>query len=317
MSESTLRKCQNIKSRRHKNAACTSAATHGDFCARHSKKPIRFLSQKTSTFATRILTRSDTQAVLRIQKFWMKWAARKRFLTQGPAANSPEVSQNTTEVYTLDSLDTIPRVFLFSFADASKSIWTFDIRSLSHLLTESTEPVNPYTRQLLDQSILSKIHSRIVWLRKRRYPTLHQTGENLTQAQIWNQKVLDVFFKMDALGYRASCRWFEEMEKDDHEVFYARLYRLWMYQLGLTPREKEDILPGCVKIFKQTPEKALIGNHDLRWWRRVNLNMILEFISRGTTKSVQGLGCLYILMAMVQVIPEAAEAYPWILQSVR
>lgn len=317
MSESSLRKCQNIKSRRHKNAACASAATHGDFCARHSKNPIRFLSQKASALTTRILTRSDTQAVLRIQTFWMKWAARKRFLTQGPAANFPEVSQNTTELYTLDSLDTIPRVFLFSFADTSKTIWTFDIRSLSHLLTESTEPVNPYTRQPLAQAILSKIHSRILWLRKRRYPTLHQTGENLTQAQIWNQKVLDVFFKMDALGYRASCRWFEEMEKDDHEVFYARLYRLWMYQLGLTPREKEEILPGCVKIFKQTPEKALIGNHDLRWWRRVNLNMILEFISQGTTKSIQGLGCLYVLMAMVQVIPEAAEAYPWILQSVR
>jgi hypothetical protein len=43
--------------------------------------------------------------------------------------------------------------------------------------------------------------------------------------------------------------------------------------------------------------------------------MILEFITRGTTKSQQGLGALYILMAIVQVVPEAGEAYPWILES--
>ncbi len=316
MDGSTLRKCQNIKSRRHKNAPCSAPATHGDFCARHAKNPIRFASQKPSLFLTRIHTRSDIQAVNRIQKVWIKWAARRRFLTQGPAANILEISQNDTEVYSLEPLATIPKVFLFSFADPSKTIWTFDIRSLSHLLTESSEPVNPYTRQPIEASVLHRIHTRLLWLRKRKYPTLHQTGENLTQAQLWNQKVLDVFFKMDALGYRASCRWFEDMEKDDHELFYARLYRLWTYQLGLTSHEKEEILPGCTKIFKQTPERVITANHDLKWWRRTNLNMILEFISRGATKSQQALGALYVLMSMVQIMPEAAEAYPWILQTV-
>lgn len=313
----SLRKCQNIKSRRHSSAPCNSAATHGDFCSRHFKNPTRFQSQKPSLFLNRILTRSDHQAVLSIQKFWKKWAAHQRFHCQGPAANCREVSQNSTEVYTLESLDTIPTVFFFSFADDSKSIWSFDIRSLSHLLKEGAEPQNPYTRQPLSHIILEHIHSRLQWLRQRKYPILHETGENLTQEQIWNQKVLDVFFKMDALGYRASCRWFEEMDVDDHTLFYSRLYRLWMYQLGLSNQEKEEILPGCTKIFKQTPERAITSNHDIRWWRRNNLNMILEFITRGTTKSQQSLGALYILMAIVQVMPEAAESYPWILESLR
>lgn len=313
----TLRKCQNIKSRRHCSAPCSSAATHGDFCSRHFKNPVRFQGKKSSLFLNRILTRSEHQAVLSIQRFWKKWAARQRFKRQGPATNCREISQNSTEVYTLETLETVPLVFFFSFADESKSIWSFDIRSLSHLLKEGTEPQNPYTRQLLSKMILEKVHSRLQWLRLRKYPILHDTGENLTQEQIWNQKVLDVFFKMDALGYRASCRWFEEMDAEDHTLFYSRLYRLWMYQLGLTPQEKEEILPGCTKIFKQTPERAITSNHDIRWWRRTNLNMILEFITRGTTKSQQGLGALYILMAIVQVVPEAAEAYPWILESLR
>lgn len=313
----SLRKCQNIKSRRYRSAPCSSAATHGDFCSRHYKNPIRFESQKPSVSLNRILTRSEHQAVLQIQRFWKKWAARQRYSRQGPASNDRTLSQNSTEVYTLESLETIPLVFFFSFADCNRSIWSFDIRSLSHLLKEGSEPQNPYTRQILSPSIIEKVHSRLVWLRKRKYPTLHETGENLTPEQIWNQKVLDVFFKMDALGYRASCRWFDDMVKEEHALFYSKLYRLWTYQLGLTPQEKEDILPGCTKIFKQTPERAVTANHDLKWWRRTNLNMILEFISRGTSKSQQGLGALYVIMGIVQVIPEAAEAYPWIVESLR
>lgn len=317
MDGSSLRKCQSIKSRKHKNAPCTSVATHGDFCSRHGKNPIRYIKPTTSIFPNRILTRSDTIAVLRIQKFWIKWAAQQRYKRQGPAMNNFEVSQNQTEIYSLDTIQSIPKVFFFSFADMSKTIWSFDIRSLSHLLTEGTEPVNPYTRQMILPSTLKKIHERLQWLRKRKYPILHMTGENLTQEQIWNQKVLDVFFKMDALGYRASCRWFEDMEREDHELFFARMYRLWTYQLGLTVSEKEAILPGPGKLFKQTPDKTIRSNHDIRWWRRSNLNMIVEFLIRGTTKSHQALGALYVLMALVQVVPEAAEAYPWILETVQ
>lgn len=310
----TLRKCQNIKSRRFKNSPCSAAATHGDFCVRHYKNPTRFHSTKLTT-AHRIMTRSEHQAALKIQKFWIQWAAFHRFLRQGPAANYREISQNTTEVYTLDPLETIPPVFFFSFADASKTIWTFDIRSLSHLLREGDEPQNPYTRQPLCQPTVKKIHNRIVWLRNRKYPVLHATAENLTQEQIWNQKVLDVFFKMDALGYRASCRWFEDMTILHHETFYTKLHRLWAHQLGLTPAEKEEILPGSTRIFKQSPDRAISGQHDLRWWRRCNLNLILEFISRGISKSQQGLGALYVLMALVQVVPESRQAYPWIYES--
>lgn len=312
MDGSSLRKCQNIKSRKHSSAQCQSAATHGDFCSRHAKNPIRFQSKKPSILLNRVLTRSEHQAVLQIQRFWKKWAARQRYLRQGPSSNYREISQNSTEVYTLENLNSIPSVFFFSFADSSKSIWSFDIRSLSHLLREATEPQNPYTRQLLTPDTLEKVHKRLLWLRKRKYPTLHETGENLTQEQLWNQKVLDVFFKMDALGYRASCRWFDEMERDDHEVFYSRFYRLWTYQLGLSQQEKENILPGNTKIFKTTPERTIMANHDIKWWRRTNLNLILEFITKGTTKSHQSLGALYVLMSIVQAVPEAAEAYPWV-----
>jgi hypothetical protein len=313
-----LRKCANIKSKKHKDQPCVLAATHGDYCSRHFKNPTRFI-QEVTRLPDRVMTRSGHTSIQRIQRRWRIWSSRNRFRRQGPAANARDLASNQTEVYSLDSLDSIPQSFFFSFADETKNIWAFDIRSLSHLVTEGSEIVNPYTRGLIDSSVLKKIHTRIVWLRERKFPILYATGENMTQEQIWNQKVLDVFFKMEALGYRASCRWFDEMNLTDHMQFYRRLHRLWMYQLGLTAMEKEAIVPGynagMTKLFKQSPDRLEAQTHDLRWWRRANLNLILEFLTRAPQKSQQGLGALYILMALVQVVPEAAEAYPWVRES--
>jgi hypothetical protein len=312
-----LRKCANIKSKKHKDQPCTLSATHGDFCSRHFKNPQRFTPKQV--IPEKVLTRSGYMALQRLQRFWRRWSAQKRFRRQGPAANCLDIASNQTEVYSLENIQSIPKSFFFSFADEKKNIWAFDIRSLSHLVTEGNEIQNPYTRRTLDSATLKKIHSRILWLRQRKFPILYAVGENMTQEQIWNQKVLDVFFKMEALGYRASCRWFDEMNQTDHSTFYRRLHRLWNYQLGLSHNEKEAIIPGyntgMTKLFRLTPDRMESQAHDLRWWRRANLNLILEFLTKAPNKSQQSLGALYVLMALVQVVPEASDAYPWIRES--
>lgn len=313
-----LRKCANIKSKKHKDQPCSYTATHGDFCSRHYKNPTRF-EKPVQQIPECIMTRNNVKKLILLQRVWRKWSAYSRYRRQGPAANNYDSAANPCELYSLDPLSTIPRSFFFSFADHNKNIWAFDIRTLSHLVSQSSEIVNPYTRAILDSAILQKIHSRILWLRQRKYPIYFDTNENLTQNQLWNQKVLDVFFKMEALGYRASCTWFEEMNIEDHGTFYRRLHRLWHYQLGLTVQEREAIVPGChhgmSKLFRHSPERIQSETHDLKWWRRANLNLILEFLTRSPHKSQQSLGALYVLMALVQVVPEASEAYPWVRES--
>lgn len=313
-----LRKCANMKSKKHQDQPCSLLATHGEFCTRHFKNPSRYCP-KEQLIPERMLTRSAHQAIRLLQKCWRRISCRARFLRQGPAANCLDLASNATEVYSLESLDTIPKAYVFSFADEKKNIWVFDMRSLSHLVTEGNEIVNPYTRIPISSPTLQQIHARLLWLRKRKYTILYSTGEDMTQEQIWNQKVLEVFFKMEALGYRASCRWFDEMTLLDHVRFYRKLYRLWTYQLGLTPQEKEAVMPGynvgASKLFRQTPDRLETQHHELRWWRRANLNLILDVLTRAPQKSHQGLGALYILMTLVQINSEAADAYPWILES--
>jgi hypothetical protein len=266
-----------------------------------------------------VFTRSENKAIKQIQSFWRRSSCFLRFRQQGPAVNLKEISSNATEVYSLEPISQIPQVYFFSFADSTKTIWSFDIRSLSQLITSSIEVQNPYTRESISSTILAKVHKRLTWLRQRKYAIVYTVNENLTQEQLWNQKVLDVFFKMEALGYRASYRWFDELTVNGHERFYSRLYRLWFYDLGMTTQEKEAMVPGysssSTKLFKSVPDRVMGGLYDLRWWRKNNLAVIVSLLTRASQKNQQALGALYILMSLVRVVPEAAEAYPWILET--
>lgn len=314
----SLRRCANVRSRKHPDVSCTAVATHGDFCSRHSKNPVRFQSRQAASLV-RVVTRQDTQAVRRIQTFWRRWSAFRRFQRQGPAANHRPLAQNETELYSLDPLNTIPPMFFFSFADSSKCIWAFDIRSLSHILTQSPqESLNPYTREQITLETMAKLQERIAWLRERRYPVLYATGENLTAAQMWSQKVLETFLTLESLGYRASCRWFEDLNEEDHTDFYRKMYLLWFVHLGLSEAEKEKIVPGYQgrsnKLFKWVPGDPVQGTWSLATWRKNNLNLIQAFLTRGAEKGHRALGALYVVMGLVHVHQEAEEAYPWLVQ---
>lgn len=320
--DTSLRHCANVKSRKHPDVSCSAVATHGDFCARHHKNPVRFLGRHAASGSSspRPSTRAEHQAARRIQKFWRLRAALRRLFQQGPAAHDKGLAANTTEVYSMEALSKIPPMFFFSFADSKKTIWAFDIRSLSHILTRSsTEALNPYTREPLATQTLAKLQRRIQWLRQRKYPIFYTSGETLTPNQLWDQRVLEAFLRLDALGYRATCSWFEELDEQSHAEFYRNLYVLWNIRLGLSEPEKEAIVPRYSsrehRLFKWLPEEARSAGWKLKTWRKHNLHLIEDLLNRATEKTQQSLGALYVIMGLTCVCEEAAEAYPWIAET--
>jgi len=315
---SSVRICGNIKSKRHPDKQCEQAASHGDFCFRHWKRPHRYVPLQESQ--PKRLTRQTIREAVRIALWWKQIFPLHKFNKQGPAINNRSVAENETEVYSMDSVNEIPSLYFFSFADANKHIWAFDIRSLSHLMAAGRPLNNPYTRESIDELTTQKIRDRVSWLRTRKYPLLYIQGESLTPEQHWNQRVLDVFMKMESLGYLSASSWFEQLSLRENRFFYKFLFELWTFRLGLTAQEKEGIVPrhskSDTKLFKQTPEMLFTRNHDLHWWKKTNLNAMNTLLTRSTDKTKQALGALYILMALVQVSDEAAEAYPWISETV-
>ena len=314
---SSFRKCANIKSKRHPDVPCTATAINGEFCARHYKRPHRYVSLAMS--GNLITTRRYINAIEKIQKWWHFYQPFLAFRKRGPAANCRSLANNDSEVYSLEPISDIPYVFFFSYADLQKRIWAFDIRSLSALLGQGQQPTNPYTREAIPLASFQSLRDQIGFLRKQKYPLVYVHGD-MTEEQEWNQRVLDVFMKLESVGYLSACSWFHEMTILDHKKFYRAIYQIWMWRLGLSAQEKEAIVPhhgrNTTRLFRGLPDNVCNEQHDTKWWDKQTLNIISNFITRSTDKTKQSLGALYVLMALVQVSEAAAEAYPWILDSV-
>jgi len=218
---------------------------------------------------------------------------------------------NDTELYSFEPIKAIPSHYVISIADERHSIWTFDVRTLVHSMTKGFPSQNPYTRDTFLEHAKQAIHGRIEWLRRRKYPILHINTDVVTSEQIWKHKVLDVFLRIESLGYYVNCDWFYGLSLENHKKFYANLFSLWEWKLQLTQADKERILPmDGVQLFRFHPGD--MPSKTLTWWQKNTLNLIDTFISKGCTKEDKKMGAMYGLMSLVTVSPDAAEALPWL-----
>ncbi len=313
---STVRRCANIKSRKTPDVQCSLNATYGDYCSRHWKHPHRFISK--DSVRDFIPTRSVQSAATRIQLWWKHIKPWLQLHHHGPGLRMRSDSCNDTELYSLDPVTAIPLLYYFSTVGSKGSLWSFDIRSLGQLIAKGTLRENPYTREPFSDAVQAKIHKRLTWLRKRKYNILYPQGADLTADQLWRQRVLDVFMRVEAFGFHVSCEWFHEMSVGDHEKFYATLFGLWYARLGLTMAQREAIVPhsesAAHRLFRFTPEQA--RRHSKTWWERCNLAVIEALVSRSADKEQQRLGAVYALMGLVTVSDAAADSFPWLAETV-
>lgn len=261
----------------------------------------------------RIYTRGDKTAVQKLQKFWRLHLPLYRFRRQGPAANDITLATNDTELYSLDPTTTIPKHYLITFSDDAKSIWAFDIRTIVQTMGNGFPSQNPYNRGEFSEAAKKNIHARIAWLRARLYPVLHMNTDILTEEQCWNHKVLDIFLKIEALGYYASCDWYHKLTLTQHISFYRTLFQLWEFRLGLTRAEKDRIVPEHVNLFRFHPDEAPVKTGH--WWEKNTLALMEAFITRSSEKEHQKMGAMYALMALARISRKAAEALPWLLEN--
>jgi hypothetical protein len=312
----TVRQCSNIRSKKHPDARCTLTASQGDFCARHSKNPTRYQEKYTLTES---ITYAQLKSITKIQKWWKLYSGLLRFHRQGPAANDPTITENQTDVYTLESTSLIPQLYRWSYADAKKHIWIFDVRSISMMRTEDTREKlsNPYTRDIIDAPPLKKFHDHCTWLRKRKYCLVHTADTTeMTPDQLWHQKILDVTMKYDVLGYHTCLNWFEELPVQKLALFYTELWELWYYRLQLNNTVKNQVVPNWnadPPLFKWRPHE-LRNRGDKKWWQKTVLELLDRFVSSAQLKEHKTLGALYGITGFAIVSPIVREHYPWLVE---
>jgi hypothetical protein len=300
--------CLSIKSKKKPTEKCTARANRGDFCARHTKTRIIWKSSQAFT------SRQDL-ALEKIVRFWKIHGRRRLRKSMGPCTFVPEFAENESDLLTLEPVKEIPLTYKFSYID-SNNAWLFDIRFFVQLMHHGDELKNPFNQTPLTQTVISKIQKRIEILRSRGQPVIYVEDGELTPEQIWNQKVLDIFLKMNSLGFPVNLVWFDMMTVITHERFYTCLYNLWTYHLRLSDEQKEIMVPGHssgrAPLFKWIPELIIGRSQDIKWWRKQSLGLMKAFLARGQDPVTQNSNVLTILTALATCHRYVAEAFPWL-----
>lgn len=315
--QETVRLCANIRSKKHPDVRCTLAATQGEYCSRHSKNPVRF-KESIPLGSTVSLKQMDSAA--KIQSWWRWFVGFQRFKRQGPCTTLVELAENNTDIYTLDSIQSIPVLYRWSYPDLKNHLWIFDVRSLSMTRAEDSREglLNPYTREPIQEKYAHHFLQRCQWLRDRKYCIVHtfDTAE-MTPDQLWHQRILDVTMKYDMLGYHTCLSWFEELNLQQLALFYTELWELWFYRLHLNPVVKNQVVPNWHRydamLFKWTPQE-LRNRNEKKWWQRTMLEILDRLVSSAELKEHKTLGALYGMTAFAIVSPRVRQSYPWLVE---
>ena len=320
-----MTQCKSIKSKKHPELRCPNRAVKGEeWCAIHSSSKKEWSSTNINSNINNpvkgvtkiiLITQKQKKAATIIHAFWKKICKRVLTTNQGPATFFPELAENDKDIYTYDSVKTIPLHYRISYSDEKKHIWLFDLRFLIQSMGYGTELINPFTQDKIPDSVKFRIQKQSEKLTKRKLPILY-SSDILTPEQLWNQKVLNVFLCLSSHGYGVNVQWFEIMPVRAHEHFYEQLYKIWYYRFGLTDEDRERIVPGYnsgrVPLFRWRPEVIQNKDLDLRWWRKMNLGLMKTFLTRSDDKATQGCAALYILTALAIIHPRVREAFPWL-----
>ena len=259
----------------------------------------------------------------KIQKVYRGHLIRKLHMLHGPALYDTSTCINDSDFFSLEELSDINFQELISFEDPSDGkIYGFKVNSLYKLyyssIQKKQDALNPYTRnkfpnelrlKLMELMRISKIYNLKVISDEDLKPL------KLTKKQRFEQRVTNIFNTIDSLGNYTQVSWFFEMNTNvKHVRFIRELYDIWSYRAQLTQSVKNNICNFMDPFNGINLNNTLSIPYDIL--SNISLTLIEKFVNNGINEESRSLGCYYILTALTLVSPSAAQALPWLYDSV-
>jgi hypothetical protein len=254
----------------------------------------------------------------RIQRCWKKRILYALKKTQGPAIFNRSLCNNTEDFLTTESMNEIDYYFFISIKDQD-FIYGFNIISVYNLLKKtkhSTPPLNPYTRNPFTKDFIDTIYKRMklnYLLKQIDHPIYHEI-----QLPSYDNKITGLFQKIDSLGNYTQIEWFVTLDTRQLRRFMLELKDIWEYRAQLTSSMKIQICPPLGKPFIHVPLHIMETSTplDIHLLRNYCYLVMDELLNKSDSVEHQSLGSYYILCALTLVNQEAADALPWLYQSV-
>jgi hypothetical protein len=249
---------------------------------------------------------------LKIQRALSKCFIKLFNKTQGPACFKRELCNNVEDFLTTESVKEIDYYFFFSYRDSDGFIYGFNLISIYNLIIKK-DTKNPYTRNAFSIELIETIHKRIIYNK-----ILKKTNHEITNEQpnsSSNTKLFTLFQKMDLLGNYTQAEWLIDLSPYYLRRFILELYDIWEYRAQLTIETKLAI---CGAPFRDIPMHLIQTQHNMNkdLLKQFCAIIINNFINTSQIRENQYLGSIYVLSSLTLVNNNAAEAMPWLYQSV-
>lgn len=251
--------------------------------------------------------------IYKIQKVYRNYINKKRALLRGPAFNNIKLSVNDEDFLTFEDLSEIDNNLFYSFIDKDKRIYSFNINSLKIHIDDckrrTKRPFNPYNNLDLSDDILNNfdILENLVNKNTKKHKIVFNDKKQFIYA-----KALDTFQKMDMLNNYTDVMWFLNLNIHKLKKLYAHAEDIWAYRaMHLTHDIRLKHIPNNDAFTVSVQDVYnMISKFKIQ-------NMILDefhkFITEGETIEERKTGALWMLTALVQVSPDAAQSYPWLI----
>lgn len=228
---------------------------------------------------------------------------------------------NNSDFYTMEPLEDIHPLQLFSYKDDDGFIYGFDIVSIHNLICKSDgNPTNPYNRNELSYGVRSDLLALIFLSFIINFDLqleLDEDTDEIDENKAVELEALRLFQMINALGNYSDIKWFMDLNQAQLVKFYRELVDIWNYRAQISENVKADICPPFGYPFAHLSRMPM--NHlaalEINMLRNHMLIIIDKFVTSGINNESKSLGAIYVLGALTLVSSDAAATMPWLFQS--
>ena len=258
-----------------------------------------------------------------IQKYLRRYYVKQFLKLKGPAILNRTLCTNTQDFYSLLNINEIEFNNFISFNN-DNTVFGYEITSLLYYLKSNKNVIkNPYTGIIFSEEEINTLN-RVIKMTNVLYPDLDLKSvekdiiqQQKSQPDNIKNKYISICQKIDELGHYSQINWFYTLSNRQIIRFIRELRDIWIYRAQLTDESKKKICHPHGKPFSFIESQiTIIHTWNIRTLHNIVIRLCENFLFNSLNDEHAGLGAFYILGALTIVNNDAANALPWLFQSV-
>ena len=252
----------------------------------------------------------------KLQKYVRGHLQRKLNTIRGPGYLERKKCVNDCDFFTLTPIKEIEPHQFFSYEDKDGFIYAFDILSLWQLFEKGSSIENPYNRQSFPDNT-KQLLEKLIKLSKKSNNKINitLTDDSIDLEKELELRIVNLFQFINTLGHYTDHAWFLNLEKESIIRFCRELYDIWCHRAQISDEIKQRIYPRG-NPFRIMHTHSITLSNSIYEIRKYAIKICENLIYYGITDDDKNMGAYYILTALTLQSTEAANALPWLYQSV-